>query len=240
MNYTVKQLADKLEVTKATITNNAKALDLELKKIDNVIQIDDKQAVLISQRINKNKQANSMINKNPEDVSVSGSQTEEKDSRNDDLVEILKQQIEDLKKDKDEYINQVNNLNGLLKQQQTLLSQQQSLQLQSNEKIKSLEIELKEIKEDVENNGSSFATKAILYSQDRATGGKTLTFNRKSAFDKDFKDVAFSLQDNRIIITLPSKIRLSILSIFFLSYSSPPSLFFMSSFLKPPNPYNID
>lgn len=32
MNYTVKQLADKLEVTKATITNNAKALDLELKK----------------------------------------------------------------------------------------------------------------------------------------------------------------------------------------------------------------
>ncbi|QYA34214.1 hypothetical protein [Macrococcus psychrotolerans] len=149
MNYTVKQLADKLEVTKATITNNAKALDLELKKIDNVIQIDDKQAVLISQRINKNKQANSMINKNPEDVSVSGSQTEEKDSRNDDLVEILKQQIEDLKKDKDEYINQVNNLNGLLKQQQTLLSQQQSLQLQSNEKIKALEIELNEIKEDV-------------------------------------------------------------------------------------------
>lgn len=148
MNYTVKQLADKLEVTKATITNNAKALDLELKKIDNVIQIDDKQAVLISQRINKNKQANSMINKNPEDVSVSGSQTEEKDSRNDDLVEILKQQIEDLKKDKDEYINQVNNLNGLLKQQQTLLSQQQSLQLQSNEKIKALEIELNEIKED--------------------------------------------------------------------------------------------
>ena len=113
-----------------------------------MIQIDDKQAVLISQRINKNKQANSMINKNPEDVSVSGSQTEEKDSRNDDLVEILKQQIEDLKKDKDEYINQVNNLNGLLKQQQTLLSQQQSLQLQSNEKIKALEIELNEIKED--------------------------------------------------------------------------------------------
>lgn len=146
MNYTVKQLADKLEVTKATITNNAKALDLELKKIDNVIQIDDKQAELISQRINKNKQVNSMINKVTEDVNVSDSQTEEKNFRNDDLVEILKQQIEDLKKDKTEYINQVNNLNGLLKQQQTLLSQQQSLQLQSNEKIKSLEIELQEIK----------------------------------------------------------------------------------------------
>lgn len=155
MNYTVKQLADKLEVTKATITNNAKALDLELKKIDNVIQIDDKQAELISKRINKNKQVNSMINKDLEDVNVSDSQTEEKDSRNDDLVEILKQQIEDLKKDKNEYINQVNNLNGLLKQQQTLLSQQQSLQLQSNEKIKSLEIELKEVKEDVITNNQT-------------------------------------------------------------------------------------
>lgn len=114
-----------------------------------MIQIDDRQADLISQRINKNKQVNSMINKNLEDVNVSDSQTEEKDSRNDDLVEILKQQIEDLKKDKNEYINQVNNLNGLLKQQQTLLSQQQSLQLQSNKKIKALEIELNEIKEDV-------------------------------------------------------------------------------------------
>ncbi len=148
MNYTVKQLADKLEVTKATITNNAKALDLELKKIDNVIQIDDKQAELISKRINKNKQVNSMINKDLEDVNVSDSQTEEKDSRNDDLVEILKQQIEDLKKDKNEYINQVNNLNGLLKQQQTLLSQQQSLQLQSNDKIQYLEEELKKKEDD--------------------------------------------------------------------------------------------
>lgn len=155
MNYTVKQLADKLEVTKATITNNAKALDLELKKIDNVIQIDDRQADLISQRINKNKQINSMINKNLEDVNVSVTQTEEKDSRDDDLIEILKQQIEDLKKDKAEYVNQVNNLNGLLKQQQTLLSQQQSLQLQSNEKIKSLEIELKEITEEKDSNTQS-------------------------------------------------------------------------------------
>ncbi|QYA77712.1 hypothetical protein KYI12_12385 (plasmid) [Macrococcus psychrotolerans] len=149
MNYTVKQLADKLKVTKATITNNAKALDLELKKIDNVIQIDDKQADLIAQRINKNKQVNSMIHKDIEDGNVSTTQPKEKAIRDDGLIEILKKQIEDLKKDKAEYINQVNNLNDLLKQQQTLLSQQQSLQLQSNEKIKALEIELNEIKEDV-------------------------------------------------------------------------------------------
>lgn len=58
--------------------------------------------------------------------------------------------------------------------------------------------QLNEIKADVEETGSSFATKAILYSQDRATGGQTLAFNRNSSFDKNFKDVAFSLQEGEI------------------------------------------
>ncbi|MDO4229745.1 MAG: peptidylprolyl isomerase [Capnocytophaga sp.] len=57
---------------------------------------------------------------------------------------------------------------------------------------------LNEIKADVEQNGASFSTKAILYSQDRATGGQTLTFNRASHFDKAFKDVAFSLQEGEV------------------------------------------
>jgi len=58
--------------------------------------------------------------------------------------------------------------------------------------------QLKEIKKDVLENGASFPTKAILYSADRATGGKELTFNRKSSFAKEFKDVAFSLQEGEI------------------------------------------
>ena len=58
--------------------------------------------------------------------------------------------------------------------------------------------QLKEIKKDVQENGASFPTKAILYSADRATGGKELTFNRKSSFAKEFKDVAFSLQEGEI------------------------------------------
>ncbi|MEK4815692.1 hypothetical protein [Macrococcoides caseolyticum] len=36
-----------------------------------------------------------------------------------------------------------------------MLSQQQSLQLQSNDKIKALEVELKEVKEDSEHNTTS-------------------------------------------------------------------------------------
>lgn len=58
--------------------------------------------------------------------------------------------------------------------------------------------QLKDIKKDVEENGTSFATKAILYSADRATGGKELTFSRKSSFAKEFKDMAFSLQEGEI------------------------------------------
>lgn len=58
--------------------------------------------------------------------------------------------------------------------------------------------QLNEIKADVEQNGSSFSMKAILYSQDRATGGQTLEFNRNGLFDKAFKDVAFSLQEGEI------------------------------------------
>ena len=46
--------------------------------------------------------------------------------------------------------------------------------------------QLNDIKKDVEENGMSFSTKAILYSQDRATGGQVLHFNRNSAFDKAF------------------------------------------------------
>lgn len=58
--------------------------------------------------------------------------------------------------------------------------------------------QLKEIKKDIVENGASFSTKAILYSADRATGGKELTFNRRSSFAKEFKDLAFSLQEGEI------------------------------------------
>ncbi len=55
---------------------------------------------------------------------------------------------------------------------------------------------LKQFRTDIVENGSSFATKAVLYSQDpgsKSTGGK-YTLNRQTPFAKEFKDVAFSLQ----------------------------------------------
>lgn len=59
---------------------------------------------------------------------------------------------------------------------------------------------LKEFKKEIQAGESSFATKAVLYSQDpgsRATGGY-YKMNRKTQFVKEFKDVAFSLAEGEI------------------------------------------
>ncbi len=59
---------------------------------------------------------------------------------------------------------------------------------------------LNEIRRDVLENGASFKTKAILYSQDpgsRPQGG-LYKMTKKTPFVKEFKDVAFSLQEGEI------------------------------------------
>lgn len=59
---------------------------------------------------------------------------------------------------------------------------------------------LNEFRTDILENGASFATKAVLYSQDpgsRSNGGK-YTISRKDPFAKEFKDNAFSLQEGEV------------------------------------------
>ena len=59
---------------------------------------------------------------------------------------------------------------------------------------------LNEFKKEIQAGESSFATKAVLYSQDpgsRATGGY-IKMNKKTQFVKEFKEVAFSLQEGEI------------------------------------------
>ena len=59
---------------------------------------------------------------------------------------------------------------------------------------------LRAMKQDVVENGASFATKAVLYSDDEASRpkGGFYAINRKTPFLKEFKDVAFSLQENEV------------------------------------------
>ena len=59
---------------------------------------------------------------------------------------------------------------------------------------------LNEMRADVLENGASFATKAVLYSQDpgsRSSGGK-ITLTRQDPYVKEFKDAAFSLQEGEV------------------------------------------
>lgn len=59
---------------------------------------------------------------------------------------------------------------------------------------------LKEIKTDVLENDMSFSAKAALYSEDRgsAAAGGYYKINRRTQFVKEFKEVAFSLQEGEI------------------------------------------
>ena len=60
--------------------------------------------------------------------------------------------------------------------------------------------QLKSFKKDILENGASFFTKAVLYSEDPGSknSGGYYKMNRKTQFVKEFKDVAFSLQEGEI------------------------------------------
>ena len=59
---------------------------------------------------------------------------------------------------------------------------------------------LAQFREDVIDNDASFATKAVLYSQDPGSSrdGGRMVISRKDPLDKDFKDTAFSLQEGEV------------------------------------------
>ncbi len=69
---------------------------------------------------------------------------------------------------------------------------------------------LKEIKKEVM-EGSSFFSRAILYSEDPGSksNGGYYKMTKKTQFVKEFKDVAFSLQEGEICRALRNGIRLS-------------------------------
>lgn len=59
---------------------------------------------------------------------------------------------------------------------------------------------LNDFRDDVVENGASFSTKAVLYSQDpgSASDGGKMVITRKDGLDKEFKDTAFSLQEGEV------------------------------------------
>ena len=73
-------------------------------------------------------------------------------------------------------------------------------QTTQEEKKKVIE-KLEQFKADVVDNGSSFTTKAVLYTEDyasRKNGGKYTLNRKKPQMDKKYREVAFSLQEGEI------------------------------------------
>jgi len=119
---TVVELANELSVSKQTVFYNANKLDLTLIKHDNVSYVTTEQEEILTERINSNKRKTSHNTSN-----------KRSNDDNTDILEVLTEQL----KEKDK---QIQNLSKLLENQQVLA-------LESNKKIKKLEVKLEE-KED--------------------------------------------------------------------------------------------
>lgn len=145
----VKSLSEELEVSKQTIFNNIKRLNIETIKQENTSFIkEDSDIEKIVQRVNKNKKkygfenvAESKQKKDPDNIDV--------ESKTDaQIVEILKNQIDTLnnqiEKQESRHETTIEFYRKELQERSKLLENQQVLALESNKKIKKLEDQLEE------------------------------------------------------------------------------------------------
>ncbi|MEB6067586.1 DUF536 domain-containing protein [Staphylococcus arlettae] len=145
----VKALSEELEVSKQTIFNNIKRLNIETIKQENTSFIkEDSDIEKIVQRVNENKKkygfenvAESKQKKDPDNIEV--------ESKTDaQIVEILKNQIDTLnnqiEKQESRHETTIEFYRKELQERSKLLENQQVLALESNKKIKKLEDQLEE------------------------------------------------------------------------------------------------
>ena len=145
----VKALSEELEVSKQTIFNNIKRLNIETIKQENTSFIkEDSDIEKIVQRVNENKKkygfenvAESKQKKDPDNIDV--------ESKTDaQIVEILKNQIDTLnnqiEKQESRHETTIEFYRKELQERSKLLENQQVLALESNKKIKKLENQLEE------------------------------------------------------------------------------------------------
>ena len=145
----VKALSEELEVSKQTIFNNIKRLNIETIKQENTSFIkEDSDIEKIVQRVNENKKkygfenvAESKQKKDPDNIDVQ-SKTDAQ------IVEILKNQIDTLnnqiEKQESRHETTIEFYRKELQERSKLLENQQVLALESNKKIKKLEDQLEE------------------------------------------------------------------------------------------------
>lgn len=128
---TVKELADILGVSKVTILNNAKVLELELHKKDKMFFIDEKQQEKIIEKVNANKKRNAP---DPKPMTF-----EQSKSDHEALIKVYESQINALNERIKADTIEKENYRDIIQSLHKLLENQQILALESNKRIKELE-----------------------------------------------------------------------------------------------------
>ncbi|MBO1217502.1 DUF536 domain-containing protein [Staphylococcus nepalensis] len=176
----VKALSEELGVSKQTIFNNIKRLNIETIKQENTSFIkEDSDIEKIIQRVNENKKkygfenvAESKPKKDPDNIDV--------ESKTDaQIVEILKNQIDTLnnqiEKQESRHETTVEFYRKELQERSKLLENQQVLALESNKKIKKLEDQLEEERQ-------------LNYSSDTSTNNRQNVNAQAAKFTEEAKD----------------------------------------------------
>lgn len=135
---TVKQLADKLEVSKQTINNNVPD-DMSYQKINNVNYISEQLEIAITNNINKNKQRFNYDNNQSENVQSETISSNDNDS---EMIKQLRSEIDRLSSQLDIKDKQLDKRDNQIEQITKALTNEQSLNLDNSNKIANLEKEI--------------------------------------------------------------------------------------------------
>lgn len=195
----VKELSEELTVSKQTIFNNIKRLNIETIKKENTSFVkNDSDIDKIIQRVFENKKKYGYDNNtiyNNEKNKVENTDTESKE--NNKMIEILKEQIdtlnEQIKKQENRHESTVEFYRNELQERSKLLENQQILTLESNKKIQKLENELEEERQLNYSFDNSSNDRQNVNAQEANFTEKTKNFNQQEEeeqlTERPYKDI---------------------------------------------------
>ncbi|EOA8965561.1 DUF536 domain-containing protein [Staphylococcus aureus] len=200
----VKKLSEELGVSKQTIFNNIKRLNIETIKQENTSFIkEDTDIEKIIQRVNENKKKYG-FESTAEDKQKKGSDNINFESKSDaQIVEILKNQIDTLnnqiEKQESRHETTIEFYRKELQERSKLLENQQVLALESNKKIQKLENQLEKEKHLNYPFDTSTNTRQNVDAQEKTYTTNPVNINRDQEETKEteiqYKDISGSQSD---------------------------------------------
>jgi len=175
----MKQIADELNVTKMTVYNNAKKLNVKFQKFDNVNYLSKEDESIVVKRIRKNQNKYDDFENKRKDSSNNNNLVKN------ETIKHLYNQLEIYKEQANRDKEQINTLNRLLENQQILA-------LESNKKIKKLENELEQEKQlnspfdKFSNDRQNVDKREVTYTEDKINEENIKGFS-KSKEDEEYE-----------------------------------------------------